>query len=130
MKLNAIVLPREFKVTIWISLVIIYLVCIFDFTGWIFQIPVLESLIPHMPRMALTSTINMLIAGVSLLLLQFSFRTSLIKNLVITLASIICLSGFATLYVIIYNIITGNEAAFNNLKFLEFFLLPEKEWTF
>ncbi len=51
---------------------------------------------------------------------------AIIKNLVITMAGIICLLSFATLYVIIYNIITGNEAAFNKLKLLEFFLLPEK----
>ncbi len=126
MKWHSSTLPNEFRIALWVSFAVVFMICILDFAGWVFRIASFKSIIPGWLPMNIITTICLFLTAISLLLLQTNFNTTVLKILPRLFAVIICLISLLTLYVLLYSLGTGHESTITDVPILGFFISPEK----
>jgi signal transduction histidine kinase len=118
-------LPKSFRLALEASLIVVFVICFLDLTGWIFNIAVFKSILPDWLPMNIITAITLLLAVSSLLLLHTNAKVSVSKNLPLFFAFIICLISLLTLYVHFYFTGTGHESTLTGVAYLQYILAPD-----
>jgi PAS domain S-box-containing protein len=110
---------------IWISISSILLLALLDLVGWIFDIAILKSVMPHWIPMKIITAICFVLAAFSLLIIRLNLPDRLRKVLLDIQVLIISIACIVTIYIYFYLRITGHESQIIRISILNFFFGPE-----
>lgn len=117
-------LSRERQIAIWTALIIVVVLSVLDIAGWIFNISIFESLIPHWEPMKLITAILFILAVSALVINLAAFPAVIGKVLPSLLAVLICILSLIIIYARICYLSTGNESSLTRFSLLGWFLTP------
>ena len=117
-------LPPTFRIIIWTSLAIVFIICLFDLAGWIFNITSFEAIVPQWIGMKIITAICFIFSGISVFLIQPGLQFRFKINFARTLIALLCAGSLMTVIVYVYFGMTGHEAAISGIPVINLFLLP------
>ncbi|MGC1391989.1 MAG: HAMP domain-containing sensor histidine kinase [Bacteroidales bacterium] len=122
-------IPRARQIAIWISVSLALFLSLLDLAGWIFNISLFKSLIPHLGSMNLMTAFCFIITASALVIILIDSPLIIMKLLPIVLATVICCINLVSVYALLYSFETGHELSLTADSSLSFFLSPEKRIT-
>jgi PAS domain S-box-containing protein len=123
-------LPRNLQITVWISIILVFVIAFLDLTGWIFNITLFKSIMPHWTPMKIITAICFIFTATALVIIQVNLPETLRKILPRIFAAFVCLISLVTLYVYLYSKMTGQESSLTGVPYLGFFLLHPMRMAF
>lgn len=115
-------LPRNYRMTIRISLIVVTALGIIDLIGWVFDVTILKSISVHWMPMKLVTAICFILSATSLYLIYTNFQSVIRKVSTYVIAIFLCLVSLLTIYVYTYALKTGHEHILTKAFFFRFFL--------
>lgn len=112
------------KVTVLIALSLVFLLSFLDIAGWIFNLPLLESIGPHWESMKLITALCFIFYGSALVFMHLNLMSHGIRIFSIVVATLIALISMFSLYIYIYFYLfaAGHESPIIQIPFFRFFL--------
>jgi PAS domain S-box-containing protein len=117
-------LQRSFKITLWISIITVYVISLLDLAGWLFNIVIFKSIIPYWEPMKIITAICFILSATAIMIYQTALPSILRKISARIFAAFICITSLLTLYIYFYFIRSGNESFLTSVSFLKFFTAP------
>jgi len=117
-------MPRTFQRTVYILIILVFVISFLDLSGWIFHITLFKSLSPRWIPMQIITAICLVFAAIVLLFIQVKIPAIYKKIVPNVLTIIICLVSLLTLYVAIYSVRNGHEAPLTEVNYLSFIIAP------
>lgn len=117
-------LPRASRITVWISIIMVFVIALLDLIGWVFNITLFKSILPQWIPMKIITALCFIFAATALVAIQVNLPEILRKILPRVLATFICLISLITLYVYLFYIRTGHEPSLTGVSYLTFFITP------
>lgn len=117
-------IPSRIRITTWISIIIVGIICFLDIAGWLFDIQFLKGIRPHWTTMKVVSAILFIFSATALLLLKQVSPTRWKIIAARTLTAVINLISLCTIAVYIYHFTEGSEPVGPGTPLLSLFLLP------
>lgn len=118
-------LPRPLQIAVWISVILVFVLSIFDLAGWLFKITLLKSIMPQLNPMKIISAVCFILTASALVIIRINFPALLKKIVPGALAIFLILVSLITLYVYLFYLRTGYESGLTELSFLTFCTAPE-----
>jgi PAS domain S-box-containing protein len=118
------------RLAIRISIVLVFAFGFLDFTGWIFNVTFLKSIMPQWTPMKMITSLCLIFAASALLIIHLNSREFLRKVLSVVFAIFICLISLITIYVYSFSIFTGHEPDLTAVPYLNFFISPISRMAF
>ena len=115
-------LPRNYRITLRISLIIVFVISFVDLLGWIFNLTILKSISDQWIPMRIITAICFIITVVSLMLIYLKYSSPLVKTSIYSVAVFLCLVSLLTIYVSAFRLSSGHESAFAGTPFFNSFL--------
>lgn len=122
-------ISRARQIAIWISVFLTLFLSLLDLAGWIFNIALFKSLIPHLGSMNLITGLCLILTASALVIILFDSPLIIMKLLPIVLAIVICCINLVSVYASLYSFETGHESSLTAFPAFSFFLSPEKRMT-
>jgi PAS domain S-box-containing protein len=123
-------LYSKFRMVIWISLSIVFIISIFDLTGWILHISFLERLKPPWEPMKPGTALCFAISALTLVILEVNLPAFIRKTLSFSFAFFVCGVSLISLYVYLCSVNTALNTPLIHLSSLSFILSPIWEMSF
>ncbi len=123
-------LSRSFGITVWISIIVVFVLSFLDLAGWIFNLTIFKSIIPDRTPMKIIAALCFIFAATALVIIRISLPAIITKILTRVFATFICLISLITLYVYLYSFRTGHESSLTGVPYFGFFLLPVMRMAF
>ena len=117
-------LPPKFRIIIRTSLAIVFIVCLFDLAGWIFDITYFRSIQPQWVQMKVITSFCLVLSATSVLLIESGSNSLLRNRLSGTFVAFVIIIVLITLAGYSYFKITGHEGPITRIPVLNLFLLP------
>ena len=115
-------LPRNYRITLRISLIIVLSISIIDLLGWTFNLPILKSISDQWIPMKIITAICFIISAVSLILIYLKSSSPIVKTSIYTITVFLCLVSLLTIYVYGFKLGSGKDSALTVSPFFETFL--------
>jgi PAS domain S-box-containing protein len=115
-------LPLAFQITVWISIIIVFVISFLDLAGWVFNITLFKSIESQWTPMKIVTALCFIFAAIALVIILVKLPPILRKIIPRVFATFICLISLITLYVYLYSIRTGQESSLTGVSYLGFFL--------
>ncbi len=122
--------PGSLQTTVWISIIIVFILSVLDLTGWIFNITLLKSLMPQWIPMKIITAVCFIFTASALVIIKVNLPPILKKILPRALAIFLILVSLTTLYIYLYYIKTGHESALAEVSYLTFYTGTESRMAF
>ena len=123
-------LPPSLQTTVWISIIIVYVLSILDLIGWMFNVTFFKSIEPHWVPMKVIVALCFIFSASALLLIQAN-TTTILRSLVSRMLSIIIfVISLVSVIVCLNVLIKGHESAIAGMPLLSFFLSPANRMPF
>ena len=121
---NSSGLPGKFRIIIWISLFVVYLLSTLDLIGWAFNISIFKSIAPQWEPMKINSALCSIFAATSLLIMYSDLHAIIRKGLATFFAIFICGTSLITIYGYYISLSSSQESSMTGLSTLGLFLSP------
>ena len=115
-------LPRNFRITLRISLIIVFVISFIDLLGWIFNLTILKSISDQWIPMKIITAICFIITAISLNLIYLKHSSPIVKTFIYSVIIFLCLTSLLTIYVSAFRLSTGRESALADSPFFNSFL--------
>lgn len=123
-------LPKVYDITIWISVIAVFLIGLLDIARSIFDISGFSRFIADGESIKIKTSVCLILTATGLLLIRLKIQPVLSKLLARLLATGIILIGLSTIYVYFFLAGTGNESFLTRLPFLEILVSPASRMPF
>ncbi len=110
------------KVTIRISILLVFILSFLDLLGWMFNITLFKSVLSQYTPMKVVTALCFILAATSLVAINYSKNVQWKSKLPKVLGSIVAVIGILTLFVYIKATASGNESSLTDVPFLNLFL--------
>ena len=120
--------PRKFRIIIWISLFIVYLLSTLDLIGWAFNISIFKSIGPQLEPMKINSALCFIFAATALLIMHSDLSAIIRKGLATFFTILILGTSLITLYGYYFSSSSSHESSMTGLSAL--FLSPGMRMAF
>jgi len=118
-------LPYTIQITVWLLILLVYLISLLDLVGWAFHITFFKSIAAHWEPMKIITAVCSFFVATVLVLVQIKLPAILTRIITRVLAILICLVCLLTLYVYLYSVNTGHETSITKVSWLAFIIAPE-----
>jgi PAS domain-containing protein len=118
-------LPLLRQITLRGSIILVIVISLLDLAGWLFNIPLLKSIMPFWTPMKIITAICFIFTAIALIIIQADLPDILRKILSRIIATFILLISLITLYVYLYSNNYSHESSLTGISYLAFFLTPE-----
>jgi two-component system sensor histidine kinase/response regulator len=117
-------LPPSLQTSVWISIILVYVLSILDLTGWVFNITFFKSIEPQWAPMKVIVALSFIFSASALVMIQVNTTTILRYWVSKTLSIIIFVISLATIIYCLSVLIKGHESTIAGIPLLSFFLSP------
>jgi PAS domain S-box-containing protein len=118
-------LPMVRQITLRGSIILVFVISFLDLAGWLFNIPLLKSIMPFWTPMKIITAICFIFIAIALFIIQSNLPDILRKILPRIIATFIFLISLITLYVYQYSKNYSHESSLTGISYLAFILTPE-----
>jgi PAS domain S-box-containing protein len=115
-------IPRNYKITIRISLIIVLAISLIDLIGWIFNLTIFKSISDQWIPMKIITAICFIITAISLMVIYLRYSSLLIKTFIYSVIVFLCLVSLLTIYAYAFKLSSGQESALAGSPFFNSFL--------
>ena len=115
---------KVYQITIWISVIAVFVISFLDLIGWVFNMTPLKSIMPYWESMKIITAICLIFTATALILIRLKVPMILSKILPRVLATFILLVSLVNIYVFLFILRTGNESSLTGISYLALFVAP------
>lgn len=115
---------KVYQITIWISVIAVFVISFLDLIGWVFNMTPLKSIMPYWESMKIITAICLIFTATALILIRLKVPMILSKILPRVLATFILLVSLVNIYVPLFLLRTGNESSLTGISYLALFVAP------
>jgi len=123
-------LPRSYQVLIWMSFIIVLIICSADLIGWLFNITLFKSILPLWHPMKINTAICLIFASGSLIIIRLNLPSNVGKIIPRILALFIFLISLFSISIYLYFMITGREYDLTGKSHIGYLISPISRMAF
>ncbi len=120
----------KLRIFVWLFIGTVLAIAVLDLAGWLFGITFLKSLGHDWIPMTITTSLCFILSGSALAVIKTDLEPASLKVLPRAFAFLIILLSLATLYIYLYQFITGRSYPIAGYSFISYFFTPESRMAF